>query len=134
MSVSFEVHKLYNFNTRAPAILGANFKSVKVLGIIDYNLASKYINPETQHVNIYPYLPVGTVDDPKKYTYVLIETQSGDVTVLAMPWIDQESIALVTSRDLIITVKDIGTGDDVTIRDNLLLMGFNDITIEIKNN
>lgn len=134
MTTRFELHKLYNFNTRAPAILGANFKSVKILGIIDYNLASKYINPETQHVNIYPYLPTGTVDDPKKYTYVLIETQSGASTVLAMPWIDEESIALVTSRDLLITVKDINTGDDTIIRDNLLLMGFTNITIEIRNN
>ena len=134
MSVSFEIHKLYNFSTRAPSILGANFKSVKVLGIIDYNLASKYINPETQHVNIYPYLPTGTVDDPKKYTYVLIQTQSGDVTVLAMPWIDEASIALVESRNLIITVRDVDTGDDTVIRDNLLLMGFSDITIEIQNN
>jgi hypothetical protein len=134
MSVSFEIHKLYNFSTRAPAILGANFKSVKVLGIIDYNLASKYINPETQHVNIYPYLPTGTVNDPKKYTYVLIQTQSGDVTVLAMPWIDETSIALVASRNLIITVRDVDTGDDTVIRDNLLLMGFSDITIEIRNN
>lgn len=125
-----EIKKTYNFNTRAPAILGASFKRAIVLGIFDYNIATNYITPETRHANIYPYLPTGTVDDPKEYAYILIQTESGDKTCLALPWIDESSVTLVATRTLRITAKADDPLVDTKIRDALLLLGVTDLTIE----
>lgn len=128
---AFELDSVYNFNTRAPAILGADFKKATILGILNYKLASNYINPETSHANIFPYLPEGTPKDPKSYTYILIRTESGENTVLAMPWIDETSITLVVNKTLVITVNDITNNDATRIRDNLLMMGFTSFNIAV---
>lgn len=127
----FEIDNVYNFNTVAPAILGADFKRATVLAILNYTIASTYINIETNHVNIFPYLPEGTVNDPKTYKYLLIKTETGENTVLALPWINLDTVVKVTGQTLTIKINDI-TGDDSTkIRDSLILMGFNSFTMSI---
>lgn len=131
MAVEFEINKTFTFNTRAPTILGATFKRCKVLGIIDYILASSFINPETQHYNVYPHLPAGTPNDPKKYTYLLIQTEQGDKTVLAKEWIDLSSVTLVTSTTLTITITNAANGDADNIREALLLLGFTNPIITV---
>lgn len=131
MTVEFEINKTYTFNTRAPVILGATFRRVKILGIIDYVLASSFINPETQHHNVYPHLPAGTPSDPKKYTYLLIQTEQGDKTVLAKEWIDPSSVTLVTSTTINITVTGASASDAENIREALLLLGFTNPVITV---
>lgn len=128
----FELDGVYNFNTLAPAILGADFKRVTVLAILNYAVATNYINIESNHVNIYPYLPVGTVNDPKTYQYLLIRTQTGENTVLALPWINISTVVKVTSKVISITVNDANVDDSVKIRDSLILLGYSDFSITIK--
>lgn len=128
----FELDGVYNFNTLAPAILGADFKRVTVLAILNYTVATNYINIESNHVNIYPYLPVGTVNDPKTYQYLLIRTQTGENTVLALPWINISTVVKVTSKVISITVNDANVDDSVKIRDSLILLGYSDFSITIK--
>jgi hypothetical protein len=127
----FELNKTYNFNTRAPAILSASFEAALVLGIFDYTTALRYISPETKSVNVYPYLPVGTTADPKKYTYILFKGQSGEQTVLAKEWIDESTIVLVTSKTITVTVLEASLEDATRIRDSLILLGLNKISISI---
>ena len=128
----FELDGVYNFNTLAPAILGADFKRATVLAILNYTVASGYINIESNHVNIYPYLPVGTVKDPKTYQYLLIKTQTGENTVLALPWINLDTVTRVTTQTISITINDVNVDDTVKIRDTLILMGYTDFAITIK--
>lgn len=127
----FELLKTYNFNTYAPAILGATFQSATVLGIFDYTTATRYISPETKNFNVYPYLPVGTTDDPKKYTYILLKGRSGELTVLAKEWIDQTTIVLVTSATITVTVTEASIEDATRIRDSLILLGLTKINIVV---
>lgn len=133
MSIPFQINSTYNFNTRAPAILGTDFKNAKVLGVFDYDSASAFINPQTSHVNVYPYLPPGTVDDPKTYTYVLIKTQSGQKTILALPWIDESTIELVTAQKLTVVIQNIASGDAERIRDSLTILGFSTFVLTVEN-
>lgn len=128
----FEIDGVYNFNTLAPAILGADFKRVTVLAILNYKVAASYINIESNHVNIYPYLPVGTVNDPKTYQYVLVKTQSGEDTVLALPWINLETVVQVTTQTISVTLNNVNVDDTIKIRDSLILMGYTDFAITIK--
>lgn len=128
----FELDGVYNFSTLAPAILGADFKRVTVLAILNYKVAATYINIESNHVNIYPYLPVGTVNDPKTYQYILIKTQSGEDTVLALPWINLNTVVKVTSQSITVTIDKVTVDDTTKIRDSLILMGYQDFSISIK--
>jgi hypothetical protein len=128
----FEIDGVYTFNTLAPAILGASFKNVTVLAILNYNVASSYINIESNHVNIYPYLPVGTVNDPKTYQYLLIKTQTGENTVLALPWINLATVNKVVSQTIAVTVNNVTVSDTTKIRDSLILLGYTDFAITIK--
>lgn len=127
----FELDNVYNFNTLAPAILGADFKRVTVLAILNYSIASTFINIETNHVNIYPYLPEGTVNDPKSYQYLLIKTESGETTVLALPWINLDTVTKITGQTLTIKINDVAGTDATKVRDSLILLGFTNFTISI---
>jgi len=126
----FELDGVYN--SLAPAILGASFKKVTILAIVNYSVASSYINIESNHVNIYPYLPVGTVNDPKTYQYLLVKTQTGESTVLALSWINLTTVVKVTSQIIKITVNDVTVSDSVKIRDSLILLGYSDFSITIE--
>lgn len=125
----FELQKRYNFNTRAPSILGTNYKNALVKAIVDYTIASKYISPETEAINVYPSLPGGTNPDPKKWTYVIVELESLITRCFALEWIDTSSIAVVNSIDLNVVVHNTSTGDAERIRQSLLLMGFTNFSI-----
>lgn len=129
MALPFELNKRYNFNTLAPSLLGATFKNATVIGIVDYVTASSYINPDAYAANIYPYLPVGTIRDPKKYTYILLVSEIGIKTAIAWQWIDPASVVLVASTTLTITVVDVPVGTSEQIRDALLLLGINTFSI-----
>jgi hypothetical protein len=127
----FELNSVYSFNTVAPAILGLEFKRVTVLAVLNYSIANTFINIETNHINIYPYLPTGTVNDPKTYQYLLIKTETGENTVLAIPWIDLDSVTQVTTQSLILTVNNINSTDTTKIRDAMIMLGYNSFTISV---
>jgi hypothetical protein len=127
----FELNSVYSFNTVAPAILGLEFKRVTVLAVLNYSIANTFINIETNHINIYPYLPTGTVNDPKTYQYLLIKAETGENTVLAIPWIDLDSVTQVTTQSLILTVNNINSTDTTKIRDAMIMLGYNSFTISV---
>lgn len=131
MTMPFSLGAKYNFNTLAPAQLETSYKNATVVAIMDYTLVSQYMSPEVQHANIFPLLPPGTIDDPKKYTYILFVSEAGIKRALALEWIDIPSIVLVTTQRLQLEVRGIGSGDTQRIRDALSIMGFHDITATI---
>lgn len=125
----FEIDKVYTFNTRAPALLGAQVTRATLKGIIDYSVAVTFINVDLHHRKIYPALPQGTVNDPKKFTYLLFKTESGELTVFAYEWIDDTSIEVVDSTTLTVTLPGVSNSDANKIRDALNLIGFTNFTI-----
>lgn len=126
---NFVIGNVYTFGTRAPALLGALFERVTILGIVDYNIATTFRNIDLDHKRIYPLLPVGTVNNPKKFTYILVKTESGEPTVLAYEWIDAATIELVDSVTLTVTIPGVNSTDATKVRDALSLLGFLDFTI-----
>jgi hypothetical protein len=129
MSVSFELHKTYNFNTLAPSILGTNYKNITVLGILSYDTAIKYFVPETVSVSVYPHLPNGTPSDPKRYTYLLFQTEAGITSIIALEWIDKPTIVVVSYQTINISVLQASAGDTEKIRESLVLLGFTNFTM-----
>ena len=126
---NFDIDKVYTFNTRAPALLGAQVTRATLKGIIDYSVAVTFINVDLQHRKIYPTLPPGTVNDPKKFTYLLFKTESGELAVFAYEWIDDTSIEVVDSTTLTVTLPGVSNSDANKIRDALNLIGFTNFTI-----
>lgn len=126
---NFNIDKVYTFSTRAPALLGAQVIRATLKGIIDYSVAVTFINVDLQHRKIYPALPPGTVNDPKKFTYLLFKTESGELTVFAYEWIDDTSIEVVDSTTLTVTLPGVSNSDANKIRDALNLIGFTNFTI-----
>lgn len=129
--MDYVVGNVYSFNTLAPSVLGASFKNSKILGIVSYEVACTQINVDLMQRAIYPLLPVGTVDNPKKYTYLMIETESGSTTVLATAWIDQSSVSLVQSVTIHVTVPNVDSSDTIKIRDALRLLGYADFSVTV---
>lgn len=126
---NFEIDKVYTFNTRAPALLGAQVTRATLKGIIDYSVAITFLNVDLQHRKVYPTLPPGTVNDPKKFTYLLFRTESGELTVFAYEWIDDTSIEVVDSTTLTVTLPGVSNSDANKVRDALNLIGFTNFTI-----
>lgn len=129
MPVSFELFKSYNFNTLAPTILATNYKNVKVLSIMNHDTALKYFVPATTSASVFPFLPIGTVSDPTKYTYILFESNDSLKTVLALEWIDQSTITVVSYQTLTLTVTQAAAGDADKIKQSLLLLGITNFTL-----
>lgn len=99
----FELKKLYNFTTYAPAILGGDFTQARVVALLDYDSALKYANVDLLQRQVYSKLPVGTVDEVSSYTFVLVERSDGTRVVLAYPWIIPESVVEVKTVSLSVT-------------------------------
>ena len=130
MAIPFELNATYNFNTYAPSILGSEIKNALILGVFDYSVASQFASPDTKHVQIFPFLPVGTIDDPKKYTYILFKSESGTKEVFALQWIDQATITKKTALTITIMVTGAQSGDERIIRDSLILLNFKTFSIK----
>lgn len=121
---NFALGGMYSFTTRAPAILGSTISRHTLKGIVDYNTACKHENVELLHRQIYPLLPDGTINNPSKYTYLLLRSESGITRVIATVWIVESSITLV--EEITATIKlTLDSNDDlITVRETLTLMGF----------
>lgn len=125
----FQVGKSYSFKTLAPTVLGIALTNQLVKGIVDYTTANQVANIDLVHRTVYPLLPVGTIDNPKQYRYLLLRSDSGATSAIAMEWIDLSTVVEAVSLSIVVTIP-IATADDSRkIRDTLTLMGYQNFTI-----
>ena len=122
--MDLKINSIYSFNTRVPAILGATIRNAKLVSIMDYEMANMFMSPNVSHAAIFPYLPVGTPNNPEKYTYLLFELETGKKQAFAYPWIEESTITEKSNRVITVTVSNTVSGDEIKIRDMLLLAGF----------
>ena len=113
----------YSFNTHAPAILGATLKNLKLVGQITYEQARTMDNVDLRHRQIYTLLPPGTPDNPRQYNYYLFVT-------LGVPWIIENSIENVTTRQIKITITDIPTTKVNRLKESLAILGIINYVLE----
>lgn len=129
----FNIRQIYNFDMYAPALLGASYKSVTVLAVMDRETAARDIDPQALHVQVFPYLPAGTPNDPNGYDYVKIKTPAGNTTVVGIPWIKADTIVSVESRTITVQIANVNAGDVPRVRDALVQNGFNAVTLSISS-
>lgn len=119
----------YSFDVYPSAVLGNNFKNVKITALLDAITASQYTDIMALYESVRPTLPAGTVTDPLRFTYVRLENALGASVVLAYEYINEATITEVLSSRTNIVVNNTSTTDAARIRDLLLTAGY--VSIEI---
>jgi hypothetical protein len=89
-----QIGQRFSFEVYPSAVLGNNFRDVRMEGIISARMAMNFgFDIASWHNNVYPSLPAGVPNDPMQYNYIRIQMPSGEYQVIGVPWIRPESIA-----------------------------------------
>jgi hypothetical protein len=129
--LNLNVGTRYNFDVYAPGIMG-EFKNVTVLGKIDASMANRDTDIHALHVQVFPYLPAGTPNDPTKYDYFIVRNESGSRTVLGEAHIRPETVDEVNSKRINVLVGgSVTTADVPRVRAALVSNGFTDLEITV---
>jgi len=124
----FERKKTYNFNTLAPSILGARYENMKVVSILDISDAMKIENVISKHANLLTIID-NLPKDPGDCDFISFMNSSGDIVLLANEYIDQNSIEVVTTFDLNLTIPNVTTEDTALVMAILKQHGYNNVII-----
>lgn len=128
---STSIQKTVSFNTHATAILGTNFKRVRVLGILDHESAMNYINVPIMAVNIYPSLPAGTTKNYQNYQYLKLRHSNGETSCIAIEWIDKSTFTIHEGVNIEFRVEDANVADVDRIREILAFNGFEAVSFNL---
>lgn len=129
----FKVNSVYSFDLWAPGILGSSYKNVTILSAeMSERSAIRAQCPTRElHAQVFNQLPPGTPNDPAAYSYIEFLTAMGEVVVIGIPWIKEDSIQLVTSRNYNVKVGNISASDLPRLRNALLASKFMDFEISL---
>ncbi len=127
---SFQLNKVYTFNTRAPGVLGASIKNAKLIGIMDYTTAISYDNIDLKFRTVYPVLPSGTPDTPESCVYYRFKSESGENIIFADQWIDEQSIEIIEHIRFQVLFEEASIQDISRVRDSLNALGYSNFTIK----
>jgi len=126
--MSFKIKGRYTFTTLAPHVLGAEYRNVTVESIMSYNDAVKKRDVTTLHsilLDTIPNLP----QSPDLCQYLSLVTESGESLVIAVEYIDAESIQVVSGINIKIELRNSSLEDLNTIRLALNELGVPDMVI-----
>lgn len=105
MTTQYQIGSTYSFQVYPVAQLGNNFQNVVVLALLDASTVQQLgIDIWGMHKNLYASLPAGTPNDPTQYQYLRLKLQSGQSTIVAVPWIDDSTVELANAQTLKVTL------------------------------
>ncbi|MGE3591395.1 MAG: phage DNA polymerase-associated SH3 family protein [Arcobacter sp.] len=122
------INKVYNFSTLAPAIIGSDFKDMKVRAILTAEEAVKYRDIQTLHNTLKPIitaLPTSVND----CSYVLFENIDNEKVLLALEYIDMFSIQEVVSTNIRVEIYNTNTDDVSIIRNRFIELGYANVKV-----
>lgn len=123
------IGKTVNFNTLAPAVLGGSRKNVTVTAVLDLSTALLFDDVRAKHTRLQGQIP----DLPASaslYMYIKVTYTTGATEVLGVPWIDLNSMEVVSEQDLVVRIKRKTLSTETTVRQALLQNGIDEFTIE----
>lgn len=122
--------KTVRFNTLAPNVLGANRDNVTIVAAdLDLDTAILISDVKAKHNQVKNYLTT-LPQSAGSYSYVKLRYGNGKVEVLGVPWIDINSIEVITDRKLVVTVGSVSDNTEQLVRQALLQNGITDFKIE----
>lgn len=128
MATEFKIKGIFNFTTKAPAILGNSFTNMRVKGIMDFEEGVKYRDIATLHSTVKPTIG-GIADDVKDLTFILFETLDGEDVLLAKEYINADSVAQVQSVNIRAEINNVTTEDISIIKTKLQELGYSNVTV-----
>ncbi len=129
MTFQYSIKGVYSFDVYPTALLGNDWTKTTVMAVMDYETAKQFADVDALHVSVYPYLPVGTPDDPSQYDYLKVRTQSGVVTYLGRTWVNESSITAVDSVVIVAVIDNVSSANLNDVRNALVSNGFTSITL-----
>lgn len=127
----FKIGSSYVFETYAGSILGTTFKEATCVAIMDGETALRENDVISIHANVFPSLPVGTPNSYSGYPYVKFKLKTGQSMILGMPWIKENTISLVETVNVQVTVKLNSISEADNVRRALVSNGITDFEIKI---
>lgn len=126
----FTLNSRVSFQVYPSALYGDIFKNCVPTDQISAASGVKFgVDPEAEHAKVYPFLPSGTKDDARSYSWLVLTLEDGQQRVIGLPWIKVDTIVSVTVTNAVATIPGIGSGDVEKIRLALSGAGFQNVTI-----
>lgn len=121
---TLQVGIVVDFNTYATA-QSNTYKSVKVLAILDAESAIMMgLDAPSMHAKIYPTLPIGSINDYRKYQYIRIQHANGLTECIGVPWIVPASLVVKQSSKITVVFEDVRPEDVEKIRIMSVMNGY----------
>ena len=127
MAGTFELRKRYNFTTKAPAILGAEYRNVMVESIMTATEAVKYSDVLTLHEQIRTVLNLDL--EVANCTYIKFRTLDGETVILALEYINSDSTVEVKTVNIRVDVLEANADDILIIQERLKELGYSKFKI-----
>lgn len=121
--------KVVSFQLYPAGIITDDFTNVKVVGTTTYEGAAAYISPPRLHAMVFATLPEGSINDYRLYEYALIMKPNGKITAIGIPWIKANTLVVVGSVELQVTIRNKSVEDVDNLRRVLMENNFVDFTI-----
>ena len=127
---SFEIKKTYNFSvqTDAAALLGSDYSLMKVRAIMNSEEAAKKADVTTTFNTVKGVL-TDLPDSITDLTFILFENTDGNTTVLALEYIDTETIVEVESVNIRVNILNASTEDISIITTAVKELGYTNFTV-----
>ena len=120
------------FEVYPSSVIGTRFNNAIVRGVVDHSGVTDF-NPAVMHANVFATLPSGSVDDFRKYNYLRLELENGNITFVGIPWIIANSVQVISNQDLVINIPKYGSHENQEfIKRMLLNNGITEFTIDTK--
>ena len=119
---NFQIKKRYNFTTKAPAVLGGIYKNMLVEAIMSADEAVKYMDIMTLHDQIRAIEPMNM--DANVCTYVKFKTLDGATKILAVEYINEDTIVEVKTVNIRVDILEANTDDILIIQERLKELGY----------
>lgn len=134
MSINFtdSLGQTIAFEVYPSSVIGTRFNNAIVRGVVDHSGVTEF-NPAVMHANVFATLPSGSVDDFRKYNYLRLELENGNITFVGIPWIIANSVQVISNQDLVINIPKYGSYENQEfIKRMLLNNGITEFTIDTK--
>lgn len=120
-NVKFELMKSYSLETYVPSILKTEFNKITVLMLMTSKGAQQQgADVQALHEQIYPYLPSGSAPrNFEKLRYLLVRTTANVERVIAIEWINPNTVKELTSGPANFVIDDVSPEDFGRIREIL---------------
>lgn len=124
-----DIGKSFNFQVYPSALLGANFTRVKLMALLSADSVREF-EPAIKHRQVFPSLPAGTPDDYRLYLYGKFTLENGEVVVLGLPWIKQETLKVNTNTTVTVVLQNVSAADIPRLSNALRSNNFNSFEVK----